>query len=125
MNELQILASPLEQLGVAYRTTAIEVEAAIQSGRHKVVNRLYARLASLSKELRARGETGEQLVLTLLSDEILAVRVSAATSALPFAAERAQVVLALASEGPPSPLRLTAEMTLQEWRAGRLKFDNG
>lgn len=123
MNEQQILASPLEQLGVAYRAGAIARETAIETGRHRVANRLFDNLALLSKELRARGDAGEQLLLELLSDEIPAVRVSAAISALPFAAERAQVVLALASEGPPSSLRFTAEMTLVEWRAGRLRLD--
>jgi hypothetical protein len=44
----------------------------------------------------------------------------AATHCLPFASATAERVLQEAAAGPPSPTRLTADMILSEWRAGRL-----
>ncbi len=50
------------------------------------------------------------------------VRAWAASHVLEFDPEAAEAELTRLAKGPPSPVRLDAEMTLREWRAGRLKF---
>ena len=52
----------------------------------------------------------------------LSVRLWAASHVLEFAPKLAEAELERLAMGPRGPLRLNAEMTLQEWRAGHLQF---
>lgn len=120
MNDADIAAAPLGQLREVYRQAAIENDAAVAKGRHRVANRQFELLVSLAREFRARGRQGQQVFEELLGDPENAVRAWAASHALPFATKAAEAVLAQIAAGPPSPIRLSAEMTLREWKAGRL-----
>jgi hypothetical protein len=85
-----------------------------------VANREFETIASLAVELLRRGAAGEAELAKFLNDDDVGVRVWAATHSLRFATPQAERVLAEAAKGKPSPTRLTAELTLREWRAGRV-----
>jgi hypothetical protein len=119
VNEPELIAARVEDLLEAYRRAAVNHGAAIGTGRHRVANRNSDLLASIARELRSRGQEGEEAIEGLLRDEAIPVRIWAATHALPFSA-KAEGVLAEVAAGPPSPFRLIAEVTLKEWKAGRL-----
>ena len=120
MNEIELIAAPVAHLGESYRKAAAERANAVAVGRHRVANRNYDLIVSIARELRSRGRDGECALEQMLEHESLEVRVWAAFHCLPFAATAAEQVLKEAAEGPPSPTRLEAEMTLSEWKAGRL-----
>lgn len=120
MNEAEALAAPIVVLKDAYRVAAASHGAATSRGRHRVANRCADELILLSRELRNRGVEGHKALQQLLDDEDLSVRVWAAAHSLPFAHDLAEKILEKVAAGPPSPVRLTAEMTLAEWRAGKL-----
>ena len=93
---------------------------ATHHGDSDLANRSYEQLANIYRSLRERGE--RERLIPLLEDADPAVRSWAASHALEFASERAVSVLTALAAGPPSPERLSAQMTLQEWRKGHLKF---
>lgn len=78
------------------------------------------KLLSIYRELRNQGEEGIRALLSLLESPSESVRCWAATHLLPFASERAVMVLEALAAGTPGAARANASMTLREWRAGRL-----
>jgi hypothetical protein len=123
MNEADIVAAPLVLLRDAYRDAALAHGAATLSGRHRVANRNVDQLTWIARELRTRGEGGNQVLAELREHSEPNVRVWAATHSLGIAPTEAEKVLDSAAAGPPGPARLAAEMTLVEWKAGRLVTD--
>ncbi|RKG83040.1 DUF2019 domain-containing protein [Corallococcus sp. CA049B] len=91
-------------------------------GRHRSANTQYARLTATWRELRTRGEAGRSALTGLLQDSNPRVRLWAASHALEFTPMLAEAELERLSQGPAGVVRLDAEMTLSEWRAGNLKF---
>ncbi|MBL8989745.1 MAG: DUF2019 domain-containing protein [Gemmatimonadetes bacterium] len=122
MTPAELAAASASDLVNAYAQAARAHAAATESGRHRVANRAHDDLGHLFAELRRRGPVGLATLAVRLDDAEPAVRCWAATHALSFAPERGAAVLEALAGGAPSPLRLAAEMTLQEWRAGRLRF---
>lgn len=114
----QILSATLAELTRAYRQAAIEHAGASASGRHRVANRNYDILEAIQAELRSRGPAGEAELLGMLEDERPEVRLAAASHALASSAARAEAVLQELAAGPPSPLRLSADMLLRQRRTG-------
>lgn len=82
-------------------------------------NRAADRVAAVYRELRDRDQ--REALLPLLGSDNPGVRGWAAAHALEFAPEKAISVLE-ASFADPFPHGFNAEMTLKEWRAGRLRF---
>ncbi len=76
-------------------------------------------IAATYRELRNRGS--ESALLGLLESDDAAVRAWAGAHALEFAPEQGEPVLVRIAESP-GLLGFGAEMTLREWRAGRLTF---
>ncbi|RUO89666.1 DUF2019 domain-containing protein [Corallococcus sp. AB018] len=91
-------------------------------GKHRAANTQYARLMAAWRELRNRGEAGRSALTGLLQDSNPRVRLWAASHALEFAPVLAEAELERLAQGPAGVVRLDAEMTLSEWRAGNLKF---
>ena len=120
MNDVELATKSVSDLVRDYRTSAVAHAAAIGNGRHRVANREFETLSAVSGELQRRGTEGVNALKALIEDENLSVRVWAATHALRIHTALAEHTLAEAAAGPPSPTRLSAEMTLSEWRAGRL-----
>lgn len=114
----QIMSSTVADLVRAYRQAAIDHAAASASGRHRVANRNYDLLESIQAELRSRGPVGEAELQRMLEDELPEVRLSAASHAPASSSERAEAVLEELAAGPPSPLRLSADMLLRHKRTG-------
>jgi hypothetical protein len=104
-----------------YRSAAKLHGEATEAGDHKTANKSAELIGALYAELRRRGATAQRALLPLLTDPASGVRLWSASHALEFSPEHGEPILKeLASSGPF--LRLTAEMTLKEWRAGRLRF---
>ena len=122
MTETEALSAPLEDLRAAYREAARNHGTALTKGRHRVANRLFDELILIGRELLNRGKDGQRVFEQLFGDEDSSTRVWAATHALSFAGAAAEKVLERAAAEPASPVRLSAELTLAEWRAGRLSI---
>ena len=112
---------PLDQLRARFLSDAEQYGEALRCGDYRTANPAHDRLVALAAAFRARGTTGEAIVLSLLDDGDPAVRIAAAVTALPFASVPAERALRDVASGPPSPVRLNAEMALREWQAGRLR----
>lgn len=61
----------------------------------------------------------ESQLFTLLDDPAPGVRLWAAAHSLALAPDRAAPVLQALAAGPPSPVRLVAEIALRQWRENR------
>ncbi|WP_417563816.1 DUF2019 domain-containing protein [Microbacterium sp.] len=84
-------------------------------------NRIFDEMHQLSTQLRMSAD-GRDAIETLLNCASRAVRLDAAAVALEWVPEKAVPVLeALVS--PRGTHSLSAQMTLREFHAGRLKFD--
>jgi hypothetical protein len=93
-------------------------------GAHRIANAQYKRIAAVWKELRSRGEAGRAVLVQLIGSNDPHVRCWAASHVLEFDPQAAEVELERLASGPPSIVRLDAEIALKEWRAGNLKFTN-
>jgi hypothetical protein len=110
-----------EVLLETYRLAAAEHGLATESGDYRAGNRAHERLAKAYRTLRERGPASQAKVLTLLKDSDVGVRAWAAAHALEFDPAAAEPVLTkLAAQ--PGLVGFGAQMTLREWRAGRLRF---
>ena len=78
-------------------------------------------IAAAYRELRRRGSESALLVLESKDEGVTAW---AGAHALEFAPEQGEPVLAKLTESP-GPLGFGAQITLREWRAGRLTFPSG
>lgn len=87
---------------------------AVAAGDSKRVNAAHAAIQTAFDALAARDQS--RAVLTLLDDARLAVRYCAAVDALNLDPARAESVLEAIMDGPPSPLRSMALVSLGEWR---------
>ncbi len=112
----------IEELCTTYEEAATLQWQAIQGGTSRAANAQYKRLVAAWKELRSRGEEGQAALLRLMHSSNPHVRGWAASHVLEFDPAAAEAELTQLANGPPSPVRLDAEMTLREWRAGRLTF---
>ena len=91
-------------------------------GDHNSATVQYARLIAAWRELRAQGEDGRSVLTGLLHDSNPRVRLWAAPHVLEFAPALAEAELERLAQRPVGVVRLDAEMTLSEWRAGNLQF---
>ena len=119
MKSLELISSTIAELIQVYRKAAIEHVTASETGRHRVANRNYDLLDEVSTELIRRGATGESQLAALMDDTEPGVQLWAASHSLGIDSSRAERVLERLSAGPPSPLRLTADTKLRQWRAER------
>jgi hypothetical protein len=112
---------PAEELLSDYAATAKKHMEASNSGNYRVANRAYDRLVKLRRELMDRGASGRSALLSLLGHVDPEVRVWAAADCLPVDTTKAEQVLSdlVHCSGI---VALTAETTLDEWKAGRLTF---
>jgi hypothetical protein len=110
-----------EQLVEQYRELSARHGRAIEAGHHKDANRDFDVIVAINKELRARGIEAHRQLLSLLNDPELGTRCWAATDVLEFAPREGEVVLAELAKVPKSLVGLTAELTLEQWKAGAYK----
>jgi hypothetical protein len=110
-----------EALVETYRIAASEHGRANASGDYRAGNRAHKRLALAYRTLRARGPGSQAKLLHLLRDRDVGAQGWAAAHALEFAPAAGEAVLVELTT-QPGPVAFSARMTLQEWRAGRLRF---
>jgi len=111
----------IAELKAGYAAAAASHGRATRSGDWRTANKQYDLVTTIRRHLLARGSEGERAIGELLTDTDPAVRCWAACHGLFFAHVEAERTLMALAAGPPSPERLNAEMTLREWRAGRLR----
>jgi Domain of unknown function (DUF2019) len=109
-----------DELVARYRDAARGHGEAIRQGDSRTANRDADVVASVYRELRERQR--ESVLLILLEDPDPSVRGWAGAHALEFAPTEGEPVMeALVTEGEGIE-GFNAEITLEEWRAGRLRF---
>lgn len=111
----------LDDLLVDFRAAAQQHGIEVEQGDHRRANAAYERGLAIAKEIKARGADGEQALIELLNADSASVRGWAAFNLLASQPALAEAALERIASGPPGFTRLSAEMTLEEWRAGRLK----
>jgi Domain of unknown function (DUF2019) len=121
MTRDQLSTADTMRLVEVYRDAAKQHGEATEAGDHKTANRSADLISEVYAELRQRGADAQRALLPLLTDPASGVRLWSASHALEFAPEEGEAVLKkLASGG--TFLGMTAKMTLEECRAGRLYF---
>ena len=107
-----------DRLLEAYRQAATIHGEALEVGNARRCNKAYGELSRIRRELRRLGPEHLRKLLTLLDDENVAVRRSAAADALDFAPEEGLRVLREIAGGPETMVQFDAEMILTRWEAG-------
>lgn len=102
-----------------YRNAAIAHGEASETGDWKTVNKNYDIVSECYAKLKSSAE-GRKKIIELMDDLNKYAQLWAATHSLPLD-HRAQEKLSLLSK-EPGILGFNAEMTLEEWRKGNLKF---
>jgi hypothetical protein len=118
MRRAQLKKLPTEHLIEKARAASAERWRAISEGRTREGNRLYDLLVEIRRELRARGEEAQRQLLVLLDDPEPGTRCWAAASVLEFAPAEGERVLAELAKIPKSLVGFSAELTLEQWKAG-------
>lgn len=111
----------LPELSALYAEAATVHGEASGEGQNRVAHAQYKRLVATWKELRDRGEEGRAVLLGLLGHTEPYVRCWAATHVLEFDPPTAEAELERLA-ALPGVAGLHAQVTLEHWRAGSLKF---
>jgi uncharacterized protein DUF2019 len=113
---------PSDELLERYAVAAVTQGEATESGNAEEGNRASDLLVAINQELRRRGPDAHRGLLVLLSHPQPAVRGWAGCHALEIAPREAERALEEVARIPKSLIGFTAEWTLREWRAGRLRI---
>ena len=88
-----------------------------------VANRAYKKLIIDLREMRQAPDRGEAFLVSQLGSENPSIVTWSALHLLPYRQGEAVLALEKVVETGPPLIAFGAEMTLKEWRAGRLKVD--
>lgn len=117
----QLSTLDVGRLVEAYRDAAKRHGEASEIGDSKSANKAAELVAAIYSELRQRGTEAQKALLPLLADPASGVRLWVGSHALEFSPTDGESCLRkLASSR--CLLGLSAEVTLKEWQAGRLRF---
>jgi hypothetical protein len=83
----------------------------------------YKRITNALKELRSCADKGESFLIESLADDDLSVVTWSALYLLPFKEKDAVAALERVAKSGMPRIAFSAEITLKEWRAGRLSVD--
>jgi hypothetical protein len=108
------------ELTARYAQTASFYAQAIDACDSKTANKQYDVLAAIEKELKKRPE-GHAAITNAMKSDDRGVRYCAAILALSVSPREAEAVLEEIASGPRGMLRLSAEVTLEEWRKGNFE----
>jgi hypothetical protein len=92
-------------------------------GNAPAANRAYKKLIAALREIRRTPDKGEAFLAKQLRSENPSVVTWSALHLLPYRQDEAVLALQRVAETGPPLIAFGAEMTLKEWRAGRLKID--
>ena len=121
MKRDQLSTADTMRLVEMYRDAAKQHGEATETGDHKTANKSADLISEVYAELRRRGADAQRTLLPLLTDPASGVRLWSASHALEFAPEQGEALLKKFASRETF-LGSSAEMTLNEWRAGRLRF---
>ncbi|OJT22044.1 hypothetical protein BO221_25225 [Archangium sp. Cb G35] len=121
MKKARLKELSIEQLIEMTRTASAERWRTINAGKSKDGNRMFDLLVAIRRELRARGLDAQRQLLGLIDDPEPGTRCWAAVSVLEFAPGEGERVLAELAKLPDSLVGFSAEMTLEQWKAGTFK----
>lgn len=122
MTSKQLKKADIHTLITWYAAAAAAHGTASATGDYRTANKQWAIITSVYRELRSRGRDAQLALLELVSSPDDYVRSWAAAHALEFAPEVGEPVLTELANRPRGLASFTAEMTLKEWRAGKLRF---
>jgi hypothetical protein len=104
-----------------YLKAAVELEHARNAYDHKKGNKAFDRLMRAAKQIRlTHHDGGAKFFTSLLSHDKPHVVSAAALNLIPFNPKLARKTYERLAKGSPGEVRLDAEITLEEWKAGRL-----
>jgi hypothetical protein len=112
----------MDDLTSRYAEAARQHAAASERGDYRTANQTHDLITQIYHELHARGPEGQRELLALLRNADASVRLWAAVHSLAVIPNEAEAVLEEIAGGVPSLLRLSAEMSLSEWRSGQLRI---
>lgn len=108
----------------AYLKAAVELERARNAYDHKRGNRAFDRLMHAAKQIRlSHQDSGEKFFTSLLTHDMPHVVKVAAFCLIPLDPQLARKTYERLAKGPSGEVSFDAEMTLKEWKAGRLDPD--
>ena len=105
-----------------YAEAAAEHGRATEAGNYKEANRAYKVIAAVYMELRRRGREAQLALLPLLEAPEPGIRAWVGTHALEFSPADGERVLSHMENTPRSLVSLSAQITLRQWREGKLRF---
>jgi hypothetical protein len=120
MNKATMKTASNEQLVSRYEQLAIARGRALWDNDPRSANHLFSEETAIRHELTTRVPSAISLLLSLLKSADPWVRLDSAAPALFFAPDQAEPVLELLAKEPKA-LGITAWMTLDQWRQGKLK----
>lgn len=104
-----------------YLHAAIELGIARNAYDHKKGNEVFSRLMRTAKEIRLTvADGGQNFFISLLADEMPHVVKAAAFNLIPLNPALARKAYKELAKSPSGEVRLDAELTLKEWKAGTL-----
>jgi hypothetical protein len=115
-------ANTLDQELAIYVAAAANHGRATESGDHKRANSSARKIAAAYDQIQKYGSEGRTAVSGLLHHSERGVRLWAASHALAFAPEDAEGVLIELASLKGSLIGFSAETTLRQWHAGRLRL---
>ncbi|NOK08526.1 DUF2019 domain-containing protein [Corallococcus exercitus] len=107
-----------EELVEKYREASAKHGRLLDALKTRAANKEYDRVIAIESELRMRGESARERILTLLSDAESGTRYWAASAALGFASTEGARVLAELATPPLSQIGISAAMLLDAWKDG-------
>jgi hypothetical protein len=105
-----------------YAAAAARHHAAAQHGDIRAATTAFDTLSAAYRELRSRGLDAQRALLPLLGSDDPAVRLAAGVHALEFAPDEGEPALAELAASDQTSIGFDAEMTLEVWRDGELRF---
>lgn len=98
---------------------------ASQAGKYKIANKEYSILLEIYKELEKNISIAEEIFKELLENKDIHVKIWASSHSLVLKIEKDKAeknLIEISKMQGIGTLRLDAEMTLKQWREGKLKF---
>jgi hypothetical protein len=114
--------SKIESLVRQYVEAARAHGRATEASEYTKANEAHEVIATVYRELRRIGTDAQLALLPLLEDNDVGVRLWASSHALEFSPSDGERVLSALEKMPRSFVGLSAKITLQQWRQGKLRF---
>jgi hypothetical protein len=111
----------IEQLVRIYEGVSVEEFDALELGDMPLVRKLFDKLESIDREIRARGVEARRKMLPLPNHRNPQVRINAAKALLAIAPQEARSTLELLASRGPSIQRLDARMCIRHLEEGVFK----